>query len=159
MLHLFGHYVGCTVSAAEQGVGFVVADYLFCDGVEFQGAAQAVGSIRQVHQRSGDVRFFDWGVDVLGAAAANAVDEIGVVVAGRFAVRAGFDFVGEPRFVRVVTIDGQIAVRSVKKIADGIGLGVFWTRAIVRPTGFLSAVFLVASALPVRPAGGMALVP
>jgi hypothetical protein len=33
-------------------------------------------------------------MNVLGAAAADAIDEVGVVIAGGFAVGAGFNFVG-----------------------------------------------------------------
>jgi hypothetical protein len=91
-------------------IGFVVVDYLFCGGVESQGAAQAVGGVGEVNQRRGDVGFFDGGVDVFGAAAADAVYEISVVVAGGFAVWAGFDFVGYPRLVGIVSVDGQVAV-------------------------------------------------
>src|SRR5450631_377315 len=123
--HLFRHDVRRAIGAAEQRVGFVVADDLFCRGVEFQGAAEAVGGVGQVHQRGGDVGFFDGGVDVLGAAAADAVDEIGVVVAGGFAVGAGLDFVGEPGLVGVVAIYGEVTVGAVEEVADRVGLGVF----------------------------------
>src|ERR1700680_3513478 len=64
-------------------------------------------------------------MNVLGAAAAHAIDEVGVVVGGASAVRAGFDFIGDPRFVGVVAIDGQIAVGVVENVAGGIGLGIF----------------------------------
>ena len=37
-------------------------------------------------------------------------DEVGVMVAGSFTVRAWFEFTGEPSFVGVVAVDGEIAV-------------------------------------------------
>ena len=45
-------------------------------------------------------------MNIFGAAAADALDEIGVVVAGSFAVWAGFDLIGDPGFVGVVAVDG-----------------------------------------------------
>src|ERR1700719_2073621 len=86
-----------------------------------------------MHQRGRDVGFLDRRMDVLGATAADAIDEVGVVVAGASAVRAGFDLIGDPRFVGVVAVDGQVAVGAVEDVADGVSLGV------LRPEGLLLA--------------------
>ena len=105
----FGDDVGGAVGAAKHDVGFVVADDLLGGGIEGEGAAEAIGSVGQVDERAGNVGFLDGGMNVLGAAAANAIDEIGVVVAGGFAVGAGFELIGEPGFVGVVAVDGENA--------------------------------------------------
>src|SRR5208282_6908343 len=83
-------------------------------------------------QRCGDVGFEDGRMNVLGAAAADALDEVGVVVAGGFAVGAGFDLICDPGFVGVVAVDGEIAVRAVENVADSVGLGVFGTEGGLR---------------------------
>src|ERR1700675_1908878 len=77
--------------------------------------------------------FLDRRMNVLGATAADAIDEVGVVVAGASAVRAGFDLIGDPRFVGVVAVDGQVTVGAVENVADGVSLGV------LRPEGLLLA--------------------
>ena len=109
-LNFFRHDVRCAIGAAEEAIGFVVADDLLLGGIEVQGAAEAIGSIGQMHERRGDVGFLDRRMNILGATAANAIDEVRVVVTGSFAGGAGFDFIGEPRFVGVVAVDGEIAV-------------------------------------------------
>src|SRR5690242_419575 len=77
-------------------------------------------------------------MNILRAAAANALDEVGVMIAGTFAVRPGFGTVVQPRFVSIVSIDGEIAFGSVKDVADGVGL------CILRPQGLLLACSLLA---------------
>src|SRR6202035_147608 len=107
---LFGHNVRCAIGAAQQAIGFLVADDLLLGGIEFQGAAKTVRGVREVHECRGDMSFLDGRVNVLSATAADAIDEIGVVVGGAFASGAGFDLIGDPSFVGVVSIDGEIAV-------------------------------------------------
>ena len=104
---MFGDDVGGAVSAAEHDIGFFVVDDLLGGGVEGEGAAEAVGGVGQVHQRCGDVGLLDRRMNVLGAAAADAIDEIREVVAGGFAVGAGLELIGEPSFVGVVAVDGE----------------------------------------------------
>src|SRR4029078_10340537 len=123
-LNLVGDYVRRSVAAFEHGVGFVVVEDLLGFRVEAEAAAEAVDGIGEMYQRCGFVRFFDGRVDVFGAAAANTVDEVGVVIPGLFASRAGLDFDREPGLVGVITIYGEVAVGAVEDVAHGIGLGV-----------------------------------
>src|SRR5262252_6129079 len=78
-----------------------------------------------MHERYRDVALLYWRMDVFGLPAANAVNEVCVMIARTFAGRPGFALVGNPRLIRIVSIGGQIAVRSVKNIPDGVGLRVF----------------------------------
>src|SRR6476646_1686600 len=75
-------------------------------------------------------------MNVLGATAANAIDEVRVVVTGSFAVWAGFELIGEPGFVGVVAVDGEKAFRAIEEVADSVGLGIFWTQGLLRDTRF-----------------------
>src|SRR5215471_10167121 len=59
-------------------------------------------------------------MDVLGLAAANAVNEVGEMIPGGAGRRSGFDVLGQPRFVRVIAVDTQIAIRAIEEIADRI---------------------------------------
>ena len=61
-------------------------------------------------QCCGDVGFEDRRMNIFGAAAADAFDEVGVVIAGGFAVGAWLDLIGDPGFVGIVAVDGEIAV-------------------------------------------------
>lgn len=116
--------VGGAVGAAKHDVGFVVANDLLGGGIEGEGAAEAIGSVGQVDEGAGDVGFLDGGMDVFGAAAANAIDKIRKVIASGFAVRAGLHLVAEPRFVTLVAVNSQIALRPVEDISDGVALGI-----------------------------------
>src|ERR1700689_4848701 len=75
-------------------------------------------------------------MNIFGAAAADAFDEVGVVVAGGFAVWARFDLVGDPGFVGVVAVDGEIAVGAVENVAHGVRFGVFGTERGLRGCWF-----------------------
>src|SRR5262249_43432841 len=59
-------------------------------------------------------------MDVLGLPAANAVNEVREMISGGAGRRSGFDVLGQPRFVRVITVDTQIAIRSIEEVADRI---------------------------------------
>ena len=48
--NFFGDDVGSAIGAAEETIGFVVADDLFRGGIEREGAAEAIGSVGQMHQ-------------------------------------------------------------------------------------------------------------
>src|SRR5580658_1145066 len=73
---------------------------------------------------------------VFGAAAADAIDEVGVVITGSFAVRAGLDFVGQPGFVGIVAVYGEVAVGAVEDVANRVGLGVFRAEGLLLARGF-----------------------
>src|SRR5215468_2824170 len=59
-------------------------------------------------------------MDVLDLPAANAVNEVREMIPGGAGRRAGFDVLGQPRFVRVIAVDTQIATRSIEEVADRI---------------------------------------
>ncbi len=92
-LNFFFHDVRRAIRAAQHHVGFVVADHLFRLRIKLQRAAEAVRCVGQMHERRGDVRLFDRRVDFARVARANAIDEVRVVIAAGFAVRAGLDVV------------------------------------------------------------------
>ena len=123
-LNLVGDYVRCSVAAFEQGVGFVVVENLLGFRVEAEAATEAVAGIGEMYQRCGFVRFFNGRVDVFGAAAANTVDKVGVVIPRLFARGAGIDLAREPGLVGVITVYGEVPVGAVEDVANGIGLGV-----------------------------------
>src|SRR6516164_5804275 len=64
-------------------------------------------------------------MEIFGAPAANAIDEVCPVVAGCFAGRSRLDLIREPGLVGIVAIDCQVTVRSVEDIADGVGFRIF----------------------------------
>src|SRR2546427_12806660 len=61
-------------------------------------------------------------MDVLGLPAADTFDEIREMVAGSRSRRAGLDMLRQPRLVRVIAVNAQIAVRSIEEVADSIRL-------------------------------------
>ena len=69
--------------------------------------------------------FLNRTMEIFGASAANASDEVCPVVAGCFARRSRLDLIREPGLVGIVSIDCQVTVRSVEDIADGVGFSVF----------------------------------
>src|SRR6202044_657404 len=62
-----------------------------------------------------------------GVARADAVDEVSVVIAAGFAVRAGLDVVSEPRLVGVVAVDSEKSVGTVENVADCVGFCILGT--------------------------------
>src|SRR5438046_10671755 len=72
--------------------------------------------------------FFNRRMNVLGTATANALDEVRVMVTGSFALRPRLVLIRQPCLVRVVSVDSEIAVRTVEQIADGVGFGVLWSQ-------------------------------
>src|SRR5437667_11081680 len=64
-------------------------------------------------------------MDLFGAAAANAIDEVRKVVAGTFALWPGHGITREPGLVSVISIDAKVSVRSIEEIADGVCLCIF----------------------------------
>src|SRR5713101_7123034 len=83
-----------------------------------------------MNQRRRDVGFLNRRMNVLGTTAANAINEVRVVVTRTLAVWPGFGLIRQPSLVRVVSIDGEIAVRSVESVANGVGLCVFWSQGL-----------------------------
>src|SRR5690242_10175985 len=75
--------------------------------------------------------FLNRRMNVLGATAANALDEVGVMIAGTLAVWPGFGTVVQPRLVGIVSIDGEIAFGSVEDVADGVGLCILWPQRLL----------------------------
>src|SRR5215471_18475253 len=68
-------------------------------------------------------------MDVLSLAAVNTVNEVREMISGGAGRRSGLDVLGEPRFVGVIAVDTQIAIRSIEEVADRICL------CIDRPDG------------------------
>jgi hypothetical protein len=73
-LHIFRDYIGRAIGSAEHAVGFGVVDYLLGFSIEVESASQAIGSVGEVRWSCGLVRFLDGGMNIFGAAAANAID-------------------------------------------------------------------------------------
>jgi len=63
-----------------------------------------------VHQSGRDVTFLNRTMEIFGAPAANAVDEVCPVVAGCFARRSRLDSIREPSLIGVVSIDCQVTI-------------------------------------------------
>src|SRR5215831_7670800 len=61
-------------------------------------------------------------MDVLSLAAVNTVNEVREMISGGAGRRSGLDVLGKPRFVRVIAVDTQIAIRSIEEVADRICL-------------------------------------
>src|SRR6266581_1781155 len=83
-----------------------------------------------MHQRRRDVGFFNRRMNVLSTTAANAINEVRVVVTRTLTVWPWFGLIRKPSLVCVVSIDGEIAVRSVESVANGVGLCVFWPQGL-----------------------------
>ena len=92
--------------------------------VKVRLAGDGNGSVGQVHECGRNMSLLDGRMNVLSATAAHAINEIGVVVGGAFSRGAGFDLIGDPSLIRIVSVNGEIAVRAVEDVADGVGLGV-----------------------------------
>ena len=108
--HIFGHNIGRAISTAQETIGFFIANHRLGLGVEVHRASQAIRSVGEVHKRCGLVRFQNRRVNILGAAAANTVNEILIVVAGSFAGWAGFNVISDPGLVGVIAFDAEVAV-------------------------------------------------
>src|SRR3989442_11790777 len=83
-----------------------------------------------MNQRRRDVGFLNGRMNVLGTTAANAINEVRVVVTRTLTVWPGFGLISKPSLVCVVSIDGEIAVRSVESVANSVGLCVFWPQGL-----------------------------
>src|SRR5215469_6715590 len=83
-----------------------------------------------MNQRRRNMRLLNGAMNIFGAAAANAINEVRVVVARSFAGGSGFGLIGNPRLIRVVSVDGEIAVRSVKNVANGVSFGIHWSQRL-----------------------------
>src|SRR6266436_1415867 len=83
-----------------------------------------------MHQRRRDVGFLNRRMNVLGTTAANAINEVRVVVTRAHTVWPWFGLIRKPSLVRVVSIDGEVAARSVESVANGVGLCVFWPQGL-----------------------------
>src|SRR5262245_13891907 len=59
-------------------------------------------------------------MNVLGLPAPNAVNEVREMISGGAGRRSGFDMLRQPRLVRVIAVDTQIAFRSIEEVADRI---------------------------------------
>ena len=94
----------------QKAIGFVIPNDLLLRGVESQRTAKTVRGIGQVHECGRDVGFLNRRMNVLGATAAHAINEVRVVVSRAFTGRPGFDLIRYPRFVGVVSVDGEVAV-------------------------------------------------
>src|SRR5690348_5724975 len=110
------------VSPAQKPVGFFVANDLLFVRIEAKRATEAIRRIRQMQQGAREVPLLDRGTNVLRAAAANAINEIGEVVCVRFPGRAWLDVRGEPGLVGIVAVDAQVTLRTEEDVSDGIGL-------------------------------------
>src|SRR6266446_41396 len=84
-----------------------------------------------MYQRGRDVGFLNRRMNVLGTTAANALDEVCVMVARTLAVRPGFGTIVQPRLVSIVSIDGEIALCPIEDVANGVGLCIFWPQGLL----------------------------
>src|SRR5580704_375309 len=73
-------------------------------------------------QGAGDVAFLDGRVQLLRLSTADAVDEVGEMIAARLPVRPGVLVGAEPALVAetVFVAPGQVSVRSVEDVADRV---------------------------------------
>ncbi len=119
-LNLFGHDEGLSVSPAQQAIRFLVADNLLGFRVKAQSPTEAVGCVRQVNQRAGDVSFLDRRVEIFFLAASDTFDEVGVMIATRVSAGPGLLTLTEPSPVRggILVPDCEVAFRPVKDISD-----------------------------------------
>src|SRR5215831_1976316 len=127
---LLRHDVGCAITATQETVGFVIPDDLLLRRVVLQGTPQAVRGVGQVHQCRRDVGLLDRGMNILGAAAANAINEVCEVVASCFTGRPRLGLLGQPGFIGIVPVNGEITIRAIKDVADGVGLCIFWSQRL-----------------------------
>src|ERR1700722_1887352 len=84
-----------------------------------------------MHQRRRDVSFLNRRMNILGTTAANAINEVRVVVTRGFTVWPGLGLIRQPRLVGVVAVNGKIALRTIKQVTDGVGLGILWTKGLL----------------------------
>src|SRR5258708_2820806 len=84
-----------------------------------------------MHKGRRDVGFLNRRMNVLGTTAANAIDEVCVMIARTIAVWAGFGLIRQPRLVAIVSIDGEKAHRSIENVADGVRLCTFWPQGLL----------------------------
>src|SRR5438874_7842254 len=70
-------------------------------------------------------------MNVFGAAAANAIHEVRIVIARSFAGRSRDAFIGQPRLVRVVSISREVTLGSVENVADRVCLRVLWSQRLL----------------------------
>src|SRR5436190_4881212 len=110
------------VPAGQQTIGLFVADHPFPVRIHAQRPAQAIGSIRQMDQRAGDVSLLDGGVQFLLLSAAHALDEIGEVIVVRMTAGTRLPVAAQPALVAEVVFvaRSEVSVRSVKNVANGI---------------------------------------
>ncbi len=83
--NLFRHDVRSAITATQEAIGFVVVDDLLLRRIEAQRTAKTVRGIGQVHESRRDVGFLDRRMNILGTTAADAINEVRVVVARSFA--------------------------------------------------------------------------
>src|SRR5258707_174266 len=77
---------------------------------ESQRSAKTVRGIGQMHERRRDVRFLNRRMNILGAAAPDALNEVRIVVSRALTGWPRFGLIRYPRLVCIISIDGQIAV-------------------------------------------------
>jgi len=99
----------CAITSTQETVGFLIANDLFLRGIELQRAPRRYEALARCHQCGRDVGFLNRGMNILGTAAANAIDEVCVMVTGTLAVWPGFGLIRQPRLICIVTIDAEIA--------------------------------------------------
>jgi len=110
------------VPTRQQTIRFVVANDLLGVGIEPQLAAETVRRVCEMNQRARYVAFSYRGVEIRGAPAPHAADEVGEVIAARPAARSGALLRSEPALVgEGVFIAGrQVPFRSVEDVADRV---------------------------------------
>src|SRR5260370_25469951 len=91
--NLFRHDVRSAITATQQAIGFLIGNHLLLRRIEAQRTAKTVRSIGQVHASRRDVGFLNRRMNILGTTAADAINEVRVVVSGAFAGWPGFDLI------------------------------------------------------------------
>ena len=66
-------------------------------------------------------------MNIFGAPTSNTLNKVRPMIARALARWAGFSLIGKPGFVGIVPIDGEVTVRAIKDIANGVGLRVLRT--------------------------------
>src|SRR5262249_20613714 len=111
-----------TPAVSKKTIGLFVADHLSAVRIDLQPPPEAIRSVRQMHQRAGDVSVLDGGPQVLPLPAAHAVDEIHEMIVAGMPSRPGPLIAARPALVaeRIFVAGGKVSVRSVEDVADGV---------------------------------------
>src|SRR5690606_20048559 len=101
----------------EEGVHVVIARGLG-RRIEVEASTEAIGRVREVAERRGDVALLDRRIELLLVARTYGLGEVLVVIAAPSTRRSGLAISTEEGPVRVVARDDHVAFRAVEEDAD-----------------------------------------